>query len=320
MRKRRAEPEDISELKKNPWAVALASPVRMCVVTGTRLPRRLMGIYGLVKRPDTEQSYLLPRDLLKDSIQKRWAEGESATPESVADVDTDVDAGEVESENVSPLIARDKKLAQRPTLRIVTLAPLVKAATPYLATRKGRKPGVAKLIPYRWKHPLGPINAEELKNCIWRPDMPEYLLRHMRKDVGKRIMRVSEELETEPDLVWKALDMDEYSGIALQAALGGLDPLENEACGAVLLFGPEAWQATEQSHCTATVLHPRTQTRIPIFDLSTLLSKSELEMLRGTPSSHLQSKALFFRPNGSRESMDLMLYLWKLQRFLAQDP
>ncbi|KAJ5573029.1 hypothetical protein VI817_007760 [Penicillium citrinum] len=313
-RKSRPTPEDNAELKKNPWAVALASPVRMCVLTGTRLPRRLMGVYGLVKRPETTQSYLLPLDMIKDSIQKRSVEDDSLMPVSHPDQPANM--------NVSPLVARDKKLAQRPVLHMVTLGPLMRAVTPYLATKVGKKPGVAKLIPYRWKYPLGPLNSTDLKDCVWRPDMPEFLLRSMREDIVKKIMSVNAEQEGENDIIWETLDIDEScSEVTIQAALSKLKPSNDEACGAVLLFGSKEEHANEQNDPLETIFHPRSLTRIPVFNLSVILSDSHLEMLRQSSSAHLgQTKALFFRPDGSRESTNLMLYLWKLQRFLAETP
>lgn len=313
-RKARPQPEDNAELQKNPWAVALASPVRMCAATGTRLPRRLMGVYGLVKRPDTQQSYMLPLDLLKDSLQRHSAEGEDES--TTAESDTGAGDG-IPRADVSPLIARDQRLAGKPTIHILTLRPLMQALTPYLAAKVGKRPGIAKLIPYRWKYPVGPLNSVDLKDCVWKRDMPEYLLRHMRRDIVKKLIKVSEQLEIDRDIVWKDLDLDGISDITLQTALGGLEPSENEACGAVLVFGPKTKDPNRQSPTSNTILHPRTQSTIPVFDLSAYLSEGDIEMLRGSSSTHFQSEAVFFRPNGGREDTDLILCLWKLQRFLS---
>ncbi|KAJ5965427.1 hypothetical protein N7481_012141 [Penicillium waksmanii] len=313
--KPRPEPEDNAELKRNPWAAALASPVRFCVTTGTRLPRRLMGIYGLIKRPDTNHNYLLPLDLLKDSIQKRSAESEdeSLTSESSTSADAKVAPGR----GVSPSIPRGRTFS--PSLHMVTLRPLIQAATPHLASRLGKRPGIAKLIPYRWKIPVGPLGANDLRDCVWRADMPDYLLRLMRKDIVKRLVNISEKLEADRDIAWESLDIDEYSDSALETALGGMEPLEHEACGAILLFAAKPEHEAESGPASMTVIHPRTQTTIPVFDLSVLLSENELETLRTSSSAHLESEALFFRPNGGHEDMSLMLYLWKLQRYLAEN-
>ncbi|KAJ5396619.1 hypothetical protein N7509_004732 [Penicillium cosmopolitanum] len=313
--KPRPKPEDNAELKKNPWAAALASPVRFCVTTGTRLPRRLMGVYGLIKRPNTNHNYLLPLDLLKDSIQNRSAksEGESLTSESKTNADANVASGG----DVSPSISRGSTFNH--SLHMVTLRPLIQAATPHLASRMGKRAGVAKLIPYRWKIPIGPLGANDLRDCVWRDDMPDYLLRLMREDIVKRLVNFSERLEEDRDIVWEALDIDEYSDSALETALGNTEPLEYEACGAVLLFAPKPQHEAESGSASKTVVHPRTQSTIPVFDLSVLLSENVLETLRTSSCAHLESEALFFRPNGGREDNSLMLYLWKLQRYLAEN-
>lgn len=266
-----------------------------------------MGEYGLVKRPDTNNNYLLPVDLLRDSIQRRLAEseGDSLTSESGASPDVNLSPGG----NVSPSLS----------LHMVTLRPLMQAVTPQLASRAGKRPGVSKLIPYRWKFPVGPLNSNDLRACVWRTDMPDYLLRQMRKKVFKRILNFGATLEMDRDIVWKSLHIDECSNSALKAALGRMGPLENESCGAILFFGPKPGYENESGAVSTTALNPRTQATIPVFDLSVLLSEKELDALRASSSPHLQKDALFFRPNGGSEDTKLMLFLWKLQRYLAEN-
>lgn len=49
--------------ENNPWATALASPIRMCMASGTRLPRDLLEGWGLFRNPETQGLWLLPRRL-----------------------------------------------------------------------------------------------------------------------------------------------------------------------------------------------------------------------------------------------------------------
>ncbi|KFY67640.1 hypothetical protein V496_01496 [Pseudogymnoascus sp. VKM F-4515 (FW-2607)] len=50
-------------LLRNPYALALAKPVRQCAVTRTWLPRSFLQSFELLPRPDTEELWYLPRDL-----------------------------------------------------------------------------------------------------------------------------------------------------------------------------------------------------------------------------------------------------------------
>lgn len=62
-RKRQATGEAKQRLQDNPWAQWLASPVRRCQATATRLPRDLMVGWNFVRNPKDEQVYLMPEEL-----------------------------------------------------------------------------------------------------------------------------------------------------------------------------------------------------------------------------------------------------------------
>ncbi|EDN07792.1 predicted protein [Histoplasma mississippiense (nom. inval.)] len=68
--KQRANEQDIDRLKYNPWAQLLASPVRMCAATGARVPEKLLGSWGLVQHPETQNLWLMPVDLVKEELQR----------------------------------------------------------------------------------------------------------------------------------------------------------------------------------------------------------------------------------------------------------
>ncbi|KAJ5153358.1 uncharacterized protein N7482_009836 [Penicillium canariense] len=316
-RKKLPTAEDVSELKKNPWAAALASPVRMCSVSGARLPRDLLGEWGLVRRPNTDNSYLLPVDLLKDSLQTRQVaettSQDKATPLDPADLDPAIAAPD------TPLTAnsiRNEKLGNQLLLRMINSFPLLKGLSKPLSKNTGKKPAISRILPFRWKHPLGPITSRVEKQLVWRQDMAEYVLQLRQSDVVKKLeeaRRRYKRLDI-PNRVWSVLDVQECSETTLINALGQLGPLDRMACGAVLLTSPGCGGA-----CPETVLNPSTQSQIPVFDLSALLSPSELAKLCDAEAPHFQSPALFFRPD-DRIGVEAMLSLWKLQRFIAETP
>lgn len=294
----------LEPLSKNPWAVALASPPRMCTLTGARIPRDILGEWGLVKKPTTDLNYMLPVGLLQNSLARK------STP--VQTPDPGKPTGENES-SITPV--RNEKMGRTLFLRMVDSLSFLRIVAPIFVRNAGKKPAITKMVPYRWKHPYGPITAKEEKNMVWMKDMPEYVLMHMRRDVARKLDKARERWALGgEDGVWRVLDAQEFSGAGLVDALGRLAPIERAECGAVILLHPGEVEGDLNE-----VVHPQTQKKVPVFDLSKLLAKSDLETLRRTEAPHYQQAALFFRPEDPL-SIRAMLSLWKLKQFLVEDP
>jgi hypothetical protein len=313
-RKKLPTKADLDPLAKNPWAVALASPPRFCTLTGARIPRDILGEWGLVKKPDTELNYMLPVGLLRDSLARQPKRAQ--TPDTKQTEEPDENESTVRT-------VRNDKMGRHLFLRMVDSLPFLRIVAPIFSRSAGKKPAVSKMVPFRWKHPYGPITAREEKSIVWIKDMPEYVLKHMRRDVAKKLGRTSTRWGLGGgDGVWNALDIQESSDAAIVDALGRLGSVERAECGAVLLLRPrevDGEDLSEVPSCSEEVVHPQTQSKIPVFDLSVLLAESDLETLRRTEAPHYQHAALFFRPDDA-SSIKTMLSLWKLKRFLTEDP
>ncbi|KAJ5886841.1 uncharacterized protein N7473_009515 [Penicillium subrubescens] len=312
-RKRLPTPDDTFELKKNPWAVALASPVRMCSVTGARIPRDLLGEWGLVRKPDTENSYLLPVDLIKDSLQARKETG-SLVPEKAPYLDPATISAD------TPLTAkaiRNEKPGQQLLLRMLNSLHLLKGLARPLSKNAGKRPAISRLLPFRWKHPLGPITSRVEKSILWRPDMADHVLLQRRTDVVKKLEKARWRYARMdiPGGVWSVLDIQESSTTALADALERLGSFDRMASGAVLLLAPSG----NGGSWPETVFNPSTQSQVPVFDLTTLLSESDLAKLRDAEAPHFRNAALFFRPD-NHLGVETILALWKLQRFMTETP
>lgn len=146
--------------------------------------------------------------------------------------------------------------------------------------------------------------------------MPEFALRHMQLDVARKLERISKRYSRlgAPNGVWNVLNLQEYSDTAVEDALERLQSMDRVECGAVLLVGP--FPAGTSFSETARL--PQTQQTVPIFNATTLFSGSDLRKLRSAAAPHFQNTALFFRPDDPM-SIETMLSLWKLKRFLAPD-
>ncbi|CAG7951560.1 unnamed protein product [Penicillium nalgiovense] len=327
-RKRRPTKQEEADLLKNPWALMLASPPRMCSVTGARLPSALLGTWGLVRQPDSDKLYMMPVGLLQDSLQSDKTKnlGSSLKPtipsqhESLA---TGIQCQEEDSLDESPIpTSPDKQTGRQLVLRIAELLPLLRSISVPLSLSKkgGKKSSIMRLLPFRWKHPQGPVTAHEEKKIVWSEDMPELTLRSMRGFVVKKLGAVLEKYKRvgTSNGVWRALDLPEYSDAALQDAVESLERFDRMECGGVLLLGSRnsaaAGYTTPSSVSLDSVALPQTGAKVPVFDLSVLFSESDINKLRES-HAQFQHTALFFRPE-DKLGIDAMISLWKTKRLL----
>lgn len=201
-------------------------------------------------------------------------------------------------------------------LRMVDRLPFLRKISPGLAGGNTKRSTITRLLPFRWKHPQGPITTRVERSMVWREDMPEFALRHMQLDVTRKLVRISKRYSRldAPNGVWSVLEMQEYSDIAVEGALERLQSMDRVECGAVLLVGP----FPAGTSFSETVRLYQTQQSIPVFNAAALLSESDLRKLRNAAVPHFQNTALFFRPDDPM-SIETMLSLWKLKRFVAPD-
>ncbi|GES57564.1 hypothetical protein ATEIFO6365_0001085200 [Aspergillus terreus] len=317
-KKRIATHKDLHALRQNPWAVALASPPRMCAITGTRLPRAFLGDWGMVRRPDSKEGlWFMPVGAMKDELElpsPHKPRAEKDTPRS--------ESGMFRNRSFHYLV-----------LRIVDRLPLLRSLT---AALTGHAPGrkvspIVRVLPFRWKHPHGPITAHEEKQMIWREDMPDFVLAQMRTSVVKQIKRVSDRYKRTnvANGVWTTMDMDGVSEARLLEGLKSLEPFARMETGAVIVLGSSqvredavAGAELETSSTAEDTLPefielPQTKSKVPLFDLRRLLSRGDLDEIR-IYHPRFRSPAVFFRPDESM-TIDAMLGLWKLQGLIRGD-
>ncbi|KAL2008851.1 hypothetical protein VTN00DRAFT_7045 [Thermoascus crustaceus] len=365
VRKKRASKEDIDRLRRNPWAVALASAPRMCSATSTRLPKAFLGDWGMVRRPNSDTLWFMPIGLLKDELKAAEAAGAVEKAEN---------ENKTEDESIGTAIAEDKatdsksktrdntsKKKNRPlrllTLRLLDRLLLIKECTSqFMSSSSSKKARLSKIIPFRWKYPLGPITSREEKNMVWREDMPSFVLKNMRKEAVKELEKVCWQdgnLNT-ADGVWRVIELREANEAALIEGLKGMQHLENMEWGGVLIMGPDSEaQSTSSSSGPETgeetsedpsspspspdpqtqlphpescsfaspfpdyVHLPQRGRKVPVFDLTVLLSDADrAELRRRHP--RFRNNALFFRPGGNI-TVDAMLALWRLKGFVMHD-
>ncbi|PYI00997.1 hypothetical protein BO78DRAFT_401646 [Aspergillus sclerotiicarbonarius CBS 121057] len=305
-KKRSPDPNDPHEsnMHLNPWAQALASPLRTCKVTGAHLPRAFLMDWGCVKRPDVpDKLWFLPLGLMGDTFRI------NTTPSEM---------NGHQAKNKNP----NSKLL---TLRIVDRLPLLRTISDaYWGMKHGRKrEPLAKIIPHRWKHPAGPMTTRHESQLVWREDMPEFTLQMMRQAVLKVLKKASDASATRPEerKVWSVIPVRRYGRSFLARRTFSMEPFDRVECCGVLVMN--RMKAKPGKY---TGLYPRMPSEVyvstkkklaPVFDLTVMFSEAELQELREY-HPRFENTALLFRPD-NQKTIDAMLALWRLRGFIRDD-
>jgi hypothetical protein len=307
-------------LAKNPYALALATPVRTCHATGTLLPRYFLQDFGVMGHPETKEPYWVPRSLTSKYYSGPMAESEGAdstTPGSaLGDGESKSDeSGAEERSYVEPTdssrFAVKEASSSSPSLgpRAYTLArkALVEGFSKggflekgrYLATAAGTRPRDR------------PVLRRIVEGARVRSDMDSLMLELMRR-------RVVEEFEY-------LVPLKAY----IRACKGWDDATKSSRQpGALLWTGPIRSGELEEEPADdkearirgppefATLKIGTVKSRkVPVHNLETLLGKDHLQRLK-EKCPLFDAEILMVRHKNV--TVDIQLKLWRLQGYLAK--
>ncbi|EEH19240.2 hypothetical protein PABG_01559 [Paracoccidioides brasiliensis Pb03] len=345
--KSRATKLDIDRLKYNPWAQILASPVRMCVATGARIPEKLMGDWGLVQHPETCAFWLTPVDLVQEELKQASAKRIPAPP---AERD---EGAEGDSDSV-PHQTRPNV----PSFYMTNTVELIDA----VAKLKGDR--IPRLVPNNWKVPRGTLSRNA--RYVFRKDLPVFVLDHTREVVLRWLKKVKAlQLAGEISGGLTVLDVgtETIGKDSLQESLRKLGDLEHAAWGAVFIsrstrvqgkntgtqgkeqarggddISPSASLAADPRNKSTLanssifpesdsesasvsdslpkyITLPSTGSMVPVFDLTMLLTEEQLEALC-QHAEVFRNPAVFYRP-GSRAPVSMISWLWRLKLYMLR--
>jgi hypothetical protein len=162
--------------------------------------------------------------------------------------------------------------------------------------------------------------------------MPEFVLEGMRKHVLKKLkdMNGAKKRSKSGLASLKIIEIEDSSYDALLEGLKRLENIERMECGGVLIMGrqlerrengdSETAQEQVQDHEPAKSLYPdfvtlpQSQSKVPVFDLTELLSQADLAEIRNY-GPHFGNTALILSPVNPA-AVQALLALWKLKAFL----
>ncbi|EEA19133.1 conserved hypothetical protein [Talaromyces marneffei ATCC 18224] len=287
-RKPQGTKADDARLRNNPWAVALASPIRNCTATSMRVPKAFLTEMGLVRqideaiegKPPKTNVWWMPTGLLKRKLSK----------------------------NITP----EKSSNNR---KLPIYLPL--------AVRKDtdRKVKAFQFVPSEWRTRFNKSEYAEINNVEWPEGLPDLVLKYLGEKVVRDLKEAYryERIKGEKADQWRVLQVPHLSVPSLIEGLRHIE-IKDIRAGAVVIMGdpePESTRDAFASRFPDYLTLPQTQSTVPVIDLSTLLSASDRQALRES-IPRFAEKALFFRADGPK-SVDAMLAMWELKGYVMHD-
>ncbi|KAL8829689.1 MAG: hypothetical protein Q9191_001870 [Dirinaria sp. TL-2023a] len=311
--------ENVSEfsqkLRNNPYALAMATPVRTCSLTGFRLPAYFHLRFGLQTHPVTGAPWHLPRmaanKVLKPSKKRQALEDKNPPPTTSAD----------HEEPSDPQTHRQPAVSGPKSVRTLSGSYLPARATALRYVSKLKRKYYIRIIPNLWKEGT----TIKTDNIVWREDMESYVLALMRTEVIHHLSYLSSlpsgYIVRCDD--WDRIDQHHQVGAILW--LGDLEPPRRKEDSLLGAGGsadtaddderqPRASEKDQGPPPYAMVYYRRHH--IPVYNAPVLLGNDRLHSLCKDTVALRGNLAIIKRKHNT---VDLQMALWKLMGYLAPD-
>ncbi|PNP56167.1 hypothetical protein THARTR1_03692 [Trichoderma harzianum] len=288
------------KLANNPFAQALATPIRRCPSSATSLPRYFLQDFELIKHPTTGTPWWAPGPLSFEHVQptKRLDEAQASISSG-----HDVEASAAEPMSTPAAGSNDNVEASEEHVRRLRRAPI----TSYMLNRKllvdmvggPNKKYLAMLLAARSGMAIGP----DSKTAVWREDMGDVLLQMMRQQATDALATRGNRLHEpkhkfiEPCANWK-----DVGGVRLRGCV---------------LWLPEKKDAADQ-YATLDIGEAQYGRKMVVHNLHWLLGEREVRRLRDSAELFRDGEIFVLKQWPSMSVMKLHLLLWRLQGYLAE--
>ncbi|KAL2037362.1 hypothetical protein N7G274_009847 [Stereocaulon virgatum] len=286
-------------LEKNPFALALATSPRQCLLTGLRMPSHFLIPFGLATHPETGAPWHLPK------LEMQPTPSKSSEASSEATVNRTI-----------PLSPQASSTTKPETLPASQQSTRAAAGTHFLASRKVLKDvsnlpanSYGRLLPFRWKDDSS-IKTSEV---VWRQDMDTFVLEILRKNVMQYLVY----LPTRPAAY--IVGCKDYESISKSHQIGavlwlGSNP-QDEGQKGLAKEGRESASAPEYSGPPPYAMHYYRSRYIPVYNLPTLLGPKNICTLRELKSKPYEGEYAVIK--AKRPTMQARWKLWTLLGYLA---
>ncbi|KAH8777167.1 hypothetical protein F5882DRAFT_408358 [Hyaloscypha sp. PMI_1271] len=301
-------------LGKNPYARALATPLRRCALTCNALPSFFLQDFNLMAHPETGNPWYVPRSLAK-------YKGPTVSEKEI-DADLEPKEEKVQTSQTQQISAESTAVLGYSVYTIASQHTIRAMQDPRGYGRKqtkrmkdlARRRGMimpsdvppARFIPdrYRQSRDAGTF----LSTARWRSDMHEFVLNLMRRRILEDLVRVT----------------NSKRGYVVGCS-GWEDALAKPQVGAFLWTGGDGeldeGQNIPPEFATLDVPAGRKEEsrtrKVPVHNLRRFLGKDKLAELREKlPSGIFEREVVVLRRK--QYVVDLEMQLWKMQGYLAE--
>jgi hypothetical protein len=334
--------------------MALASPVRACAVTKVRHPAALLGAYSLAQRPGTEALWIMPVDLLKDKLREAALGVKQRYGSVPSEIDDAVEFKEQKTQSIQflklRLIDRLLLLKEMTSYFVASSSKMNGRLTKIIPHRwksanGSLTPRDIKSMVWREDMPefvlecMGKEVVRTLESVSRRAEECPEREKNFWSLTGDSASTVAEAIQKmnimENMHCGAILIMSGDSSSALmskQRAISTVTNPDNKADPEehAAPLGLEQTMVQEPTTSPTEKISdrllydsldyltlPQTHSKVPIFNLSALLSPHHLERIRGS-HPRFQDDALFFSPKG-KVGIDAILSLWRLKGSVMHD-
>ncbi|KAL2268498.1 hypothetical protein VTJ83DRAFT_3344 [Remersonia thermophila] len=312
-------------LRRNPYALALAEPVRRCPITETALPKFFLQSFNLMAHPETGEPWFVPTGLeskvpdaaaepppdAADGPDQSTPEAEAISPvpsESVAtetDKDGAAQAAEPAGGSSHPPTKQNPNNKPRigPSAYVLSYQPLFQEFERH--ERSPYKKGYKRLgwMSDHGHNKLGSV----LNKAQWRADMDAILLELMRRRVVEGLAHFARLVEEEGrEYVVRCEKWEDVFGLKHRGCLLYLGPAEE---GQAEDYAPPRLSKME-------IPGARYGKVIAVHNLRRVLGEEHLGRLR-EQSKLFREGSLFLL--GRQATVKLQMVLWKLQGYIPEE-
>ncbi|KAL2152344.1 hypothetical protein VTH82DRAFT_5528 [Thermothelomyces myriococcoides] len=305
-------------LRRNPYAKALATPVRRCPITTTILPNFFLQRFILVAHPETKQPWFVPQDLeMKRPVKSPPAEAQcpdnaqdnrettnSSSPEATQEAGKealkDAETGQKAGETTSGTRSIEKRGPSAYTISSQRLLQeLQREKSPYFKLHK-------KLM--RMSDHGNSRLGSLISAATWRSDMDAVVLELLRRRIVEGLCHFSNMTEKAGrKYVVKCERWDDVKNLKHRGCLLYLGPPEESSSGSAPGYVPPRLAAMDMGPV-------KFGSKLAVHNLPELLGKEHVSQLR-QGSTLLRDGSLYLL--GRRATVNLQMMLWKLQGYMA---
>lgn len=287
----------------------LATPVRLCSLTRTHLPKAMLQSFGLVRHPETNQVWWIPEGVdsprrpanrVSDEDEEADDPSSAATKEEPGDEDTPI-ADETSAGTAN------KQNAYRYPMHVLSRQDLIKQ---FVAHGRRYYKGHQKVASM-------PGSPPQAKSAVYRVDMDGVILDQRRRQIMEDLLYLATLCEENGrKYIIQVTDAKHTATYVHRAAflwLGEETTSSSEEGNQGPDGKPEKAEADPEQYATLDIDGDPTTTR-PVYNLPRLLGPANVSRLRSEATLFKDGHLFLLR---SQRSGPLNKKLWSLQGYMA---